>query len=116
MAMKTKTTACPGCKLPQRNGPETTSGKCLDCDRLSPSTGANLGDYVAFMDAGPKKVYSETGLFWNESGMVNCSEHSPFYLSDTWRSERWTVLTRADVSHLSFKAACETCKKEASRG
>lgn len=33
---------CPSCGGPQPNGPETTSGKCLDCDRTSPSTGAHL--------------------------------------------------------------------------
>lgn len=33
---------CPACGGPQPNGPETTSGRCLDCDRTSPSTGAHL--------------------------------------------------------------------------
>lgn len=112
MATKTKTTKCPGCGLSQPNGPETTSGRCLDCDRTSPSTGNNLkGDYQAYAGEPAKKIKSETGLFWSEAGEIGCAEHSPFYLSDTWRSGRWVPLTHADLKVLTFKAACETCKR-----
>jgi hypothetical protein len=111
--LKSPAVKCAGCGFVQKNGPETTSGKCLDCDRLSPSTGNHLkGDFMVAPNL-PTIPASETGLYWGEQGMINCIQHAPIYLSDAWRGERWAPLTYEDIGRLSFKAECEVCGRVA---
>lgn len=67
-------------------------------------------DYKVIYDL-PTIPPSDTGLYWSEDGRINCAQHAPLYLSDTWRMERWVPLTRADLKVFTFKACCETCKR-----
>jgi hypothetical protein len=58
------------------------------------------------------------GLYWNERGMINCQEHTPYKGSDTWIFEHWKKIDRASAKEAKEKGmelACETCRAIAER-
>jgi hypothetical protein len=60
------------------------------------------------------KAKSETGLFWNEQGAVNCEKHIPYPGSDTWNWERWQAVTVSDkleAARADISLRCECCKR-----
>jgi len=58
------------------------------------------------------------GLYWNERGMINCEQHTPYRGSDTWIFEHWKKIDRASAKEAAEKGmeiACETCRAIAQR-
>ena len=57
-----------------------------------------------------------TTLFWSERGEVCCATHAPYPGSDTWRWERWRLLTAAETREwtrmLGCALRCEICREE----
>ena len=60
----------------------------------------------------------ETGdrstLFWSERGEITCAIHAPYPGTDTWRWERWRLLTEEEsrgwTRQLGHAPKCETCR------
>jgi hypothetical protein len=55
-----------------------------------------------------EKMKNPSKLYWNNQGRTNCSEHSPYYKSDTWLNQEWQPVPVSDeTKHLK----CEQCGK-----
>ncbi len=56
----------------------------------------------------------QTMLFWSERGEVCCATHAPYPGTDTWRWERWRLLTEEESREWSRQTGrppkCETCR------
>ena len=63
-----------------------------------------------------RKTGDRTTLFWSERGEVACALHAPYPGTDTWRWERWKLLTEAEAQEwsrvLGRSPRCEVCKQE----
>lgn len=54
-------------------------------------------------------------LLWNEQGAIGCTKptHAPHPGTDTWRWERWRMITRRQADEFEREVgrppSCETC-------
>jgi hypothetical protein len=53
-------------------------------------------------------------LFWSERGEISCAIHAPYPGTDTWKWERWRLLTEEEAREwtrqLGHPPKCEVCQ------
>lgn len=77
-----------------------------------------------WMDAGDEPARKEFGMardgskvYFSERGEIACGEHAPYPGTDTFRWERWRIVTPAIAAEWARQGGgvmkCETCGKAA---
>ena len=58
-----------------------------------------------------------TGFYTDQRGRITCKAHAPIEETDTWRLDRWKLMTQAEAARFEKEVgrapACETCAADA---
>jgi len=61
-----------------------------------------------------REIGDRSTLFWSERGEITCALHAPYPGTDTWKWERWRLLTEQEsrewTRQLGHPPKCEVCQ------